>query len=521
MDIPGDTVVSLQVEGGLAFIAYALGGIHVFDVVTRVFDVEAAPSLVTILANPVGVGPLVRIVYRGGVLACAFASGSWGTLSVLDPLAPKVLGFSWSSGTSPTALALFARGILFIAHGLTAALVELPPLLAWASPGRDGGCPGEPLRLAFTTPLDAASVNTSTVRVTRDGLAVPATATVDGRVITITLGAGSGRIEVHVDGITSRRGTALASAERIVFDLAPACLAFSEAPTTVFSGTPMTLAFSVVGPEPELAGFLYGPIDSASSTWSRLDVPATSPYSATFLAPSVSSATLYAARPFGTWGGAQTTPIMGPLRTFLVLPEPCSLAPRCDDGAPCTDDGCVPFIGCTSVVDDTNTCSDGDACTGGDRCVAGSCRSTSRTTCEASPCESAACNPSTGQCESVVLPDRTLCEDLDPGTAVATCIAGECQGILPTQVLGELDLTALFPTSQLTRLIRRVVQVGGYAYLALEVGGLVILDVSDPEDPTPVGLWSLPERDGCTDLAVDAETRTAYLACGASSTCST
>ena len=36
----------------------------------------------------------------------------------------------------------------------------------------------------------------------------------------------------------------------------------------------------------------------------------------------------------------------------------------CDDGNPCTDDGCAAALGCQNGNDDLNACDDGDVCNG-------------------------------------------------------------------------------------------------------------------------------------------------------------
>ena len=46
--------------------------------------------------------------------------------------------------------------------------------------------------------------------------------------------------------------------------------------------------------------------------------------------------------------------------------------PLCDDGNPCTTNGCDPVTGCT-FTPNTVPCDDGDRCTVGDRCAGGSC----------------------------------------------------------------------------------------------------------------------------------------------------
>jgi hypothetical protein len=47
---------------------------------------------------------------------------------------------------------------------------------------------------------------------------------------------------------------------------------------------------------------------------------------------------------------------------------------RCDDGNPCTIDGCTPQVGCTTeAAPDGLGCDDGDECTNGAACQGGSC----------------------------------------------------------------------------------------------------------------------------------------------------
>jgi len=75
---------------------------------------------------------------------------------------------------------------------------------------------------------------------------------------------------------------------------------------------------------------------------------------------------------FGT-PGFETYLTGGSLDDWEAGPPPCSAA-LCDDGNPCTDDGCDAGTGaCTHTADDTNACSDGIACTTQDACLGGSC----------------------------------------------------------------------------------------------------------------------------------------------------
>ena len=45
----------------------------------------------------------------------------------------------------------------------------------------------------------------------------------------------------------------------------------------------------------------------------------------------------------------------------------------CDDGNPCTDDGCTPKSGCT-FYPNQEFCDDGTLCTTNDKCLQGQCK---------------------------------------------------------------------------------------------------------------------------------------------------
>jgi hypothetical protein len=162
----------------------------------------------------------------------------------------------------------------------------------------------------------------------------------------------------------------------------------------------------------------------------------------------------------------------------------------CSDGNDCTADSCDVKKGCVNAPADGAACEDGDACTTGDKCAAGKCAGTNTcqcktgadcndnnpctvdkceagkcvadsagangTACDSSDkcqkpgtgkcsagtcaatnqpivctatnaCQNAACNPSSGKCESVNKPDGSSCDaDKDGCTVADKCATGQC-----------------------------------------------------------------------------------------------
>jgi hypothetical protein len=97
----------------------------------------------------------------------------------------------------------------------------------------------------------------------------------------------------------------------------------------------------------------------------------------------------------------------------------------CDDGNPCTDDGCNPTSGCTHVANNAS-CDDGDACTTGDGCQGGVCRGGPQRDCrDSNVCTDDGCSPATG-CTHV--PNTAPCDDGSFCTTGDTCSAGACVG---------------------------------------------------------------------------------------------
>jgi hypothetical protein len=133
----------------------------------------------------------------------------------------------------------------------------------------------------------------------------------------------------------------------------------------------------------------------------------------------------------------------------------------CNDGNPCTQsdtcqsgqcagsnpvvcaalDGCHlpgtcdPSTGACSnpTAADGTTCSDGNACTQIDSCQSGICTGSNPVVCAApDPCHTAgACDPSTGACSNLALPDGTACNDGNACTQTDTCQSGNCTGSNP------------------------------------------------------------------------------------------
>ncbi len=82
----------------------------------------------------------------------------------------------------------------------------------------------------------------------------------------------------------------------------------------------------------------------------------------------------------------------------------------CNDGNPCTDDGCDAITGCYHT-NNTNACSDGSACTENDTCSGGVCAGTPVNCDDSDACTADACDPQTGCTHTAI-----VCNDGDPCT---------------------------------------------------------------------------------------------------------
>ena len=99
----------------------------------------------------------------------------------------------------------------------------------------------------------------------------------------------------------------------------------------------------------------------------------------------------------------------------------------CDDGNPCTTDGCDAAKGCTHQDIDGGACDDGDACTSDESCVAGVCMAAGAPACDdGNPCTTDTCLPDKGCCHHP--DDKASCSDGDPCTTDDACKKGNCAG---------------------------------------------------------------------------------------------
>lgn len=101
--------------------------------------------------------------------------------------------------------------------------------------------------------------------------------------------------------------------------------------------------------------------------------------------------------------------------------------PGCDDGNPCTEDGCDAVLGCVHRPLTGDACDDGDRCTTGDRCSAeGRCVPGPPRDCsDGDPCTSDRCDPMVG-CTRTSAPDGTVCNDGNACSLGDRCEGGRC-----------------------------------------------------------------------------------------------
>ncbi len=128
----------------------------------------------------------------------------------------------------------------------------------------------------------------------------------------------------------------------------------------------------------------------------------------------------------------------------------------CNDGNPCTTDGCNGVKGCTTA-NNKATCSDADVCTDGDGCEGGVCKPGTTLACDDNnECTADSCNPkkgcahlpNTAKCDdgdactddSCIKPggtctatqNKAACSDNNPCTSGDSCDKGKCIGGKPT-----------------------------------------------------------------------------------------
>ena len=104
-------------------------------------------------------------------------------------------------------------------------------------------------------------------------------------------------------------------------------------------------------------------------------------------------------------------------------------ANKCDDGKPCTTDGCLPDSGACSWTAKSGPCDDGNDCTSGDACTNGKCVGAGATLCDdKNVCTKDSCDPASGKCvfAPVVVTKPIPCDDGDKCTVGESCNAGKC-----------------------------------------------------------------------------------------------
>ncbi len=99
----------------------------------------------------------------------------------------------------------------------------------------------------------------------------------------------------------------------------------------------------------------------------------------------------------------------------------------CNDSNACTADTCSPGLGCSNMtLMDGVACSDGNLCNGAEACVFGVCGAGLPLTCnDGNPCTMDGCSPLTGACSFTSLANGTACPDgnLCDGQV---CLNGAC-----------------------------------------------------------------------------------------------
>ncbi len=100
----------------------------------------------------------------------------------------------------------------------------------------------------------------------------------------------------------------------------------------------------------------------------------------------------------------------------------------CDDGDPCTDDGCYPGSGCVHQNNHA-PCDDGSKCTLDDQCAAGTCTPGDPLDCsDGDPCTDDACDPVAG-CFHLL--NKAECQPGDKCSPIGVCEKGQCVDLVP------------------------------------------------------------------------------------------
>jgi hypothetical protein len=99
---------------------------------------------------------------------------------------------------------------------------------------------------------------------------------------------------------------------------------------------------------------------------------------------------------------------------------------NCDDSNPCTGDSCSATAGCVHTALTGPVCQDGNACTLSDACQDGVCAPGTNKVCtDGEPCTTDGCDVKTGLCAFEAI-DGGQCEDGNLCTVLDTCKTGKC-----------------------------------------------------------------------------------------------
>ena len=102
-------------------------------------------------------------------------------------------------------------------------------------------------------------------------------------------------------------------------------------------------------------------------------------------------------------------------------------AVKCDDSNVCTDDKCDTKTGCVHA-NNTIACDDASLCTSGDKCAAGICAGANSVDCDdGNPCTKDGCDPKSGLCGFLASATGSPCEDGNVCTTGDGCNQGKCK----------------------------------------------------------------------------------------------
>lgn len=176
-------------------------------------------------------------------------------------------------------------------------------------------------------------------------------------------------------------------------------------------------------------------------------------------------------------------------------------AATCDDGNACTADGCDPTSGsCTHVpLPNGVTCVDGNACTAADHCKDGSCSGPPVDCQDPGGCQTA-CDPAAG----CTVTDEGPCDDANPCTTDDRCTGSGCSGAQDAAVDGCACATAADCSGPLPACAGGWRCTAGVCAVDVALAVPCALDAADPCREaicTPAGcnIRTLPDGTGCDD----------------------